>query len=199
MLKERKFANGGNLKLSPEVVKKIESFYNLDSISRQTAGRKEFVITREGGKKRHLQKRHLLYSLKEVHALFLKENASIKIGLSKFCSLRPVNVLVSSSTPGNVCCCQYHENIKLLCDCLNKEVPDFPGYSSEFVNNFICNPESEECMLGKCARCPNYLDSLKGSSSQENPVTWYEWERVEVTVTVQYSYSTNAKRHRENL
>ena len=38
-------------------------------------------------------------------------------------------------------------------------------------------------MLGKCARCPNYLDSFKGSSSQENPVTWYEWERVEVLDT----------------
>ena len=94
--KRRKVANGGNLKLSPEVAKKVESFYDLDSISRQTAGRKEFVITREGGKKQHLQKRHLLYSLKEVHSLFLKENPSIKIGLSKFCSLRPVNVLVSS-------------------------------------------------------------------------------------------------------
>ena len=68
----------------------------------------------------------------------------------------------------NVCCCQYHENIKLLCDCLSKEVPDFPGYSSEFVNNFVCNPESEECMLGKCARCPRYLGSFKGSSPQEN-------------------------------
>ena len=38
-------------------------------------------------------------------------------------------------------------------------------------------------MLGKCSRCPNYLDSFKGSSSQENPVTWYEWERVEVLAT----------------
>ena len=82
--KRKTVANGGNLKLSPEVGKKVDSFYNLDSISRQTAGRKEFVITREGGKKQHLQKRHLLYSLKEVHALFLKENPSIKIGLSTF-------------------------------------------------------------------------------------------------------------------
>ena len=112
--KRKKVANGGNLKLSPEAVKEVESFYNLDTISRQTAGRKEFVITREGGKKQHLQKRHLLYSLKEVHALFLKENPSIKIGLSKFCSYRPVNVLVSSSTPRNVCCCQYHKNIKKI-------------------------------------------------------------------------------------
>ena len=168
--KRNKVSNGGNQKLSPEVVKKYQSYYNVDSISRQTAGRKEFVISREGGKKKHLQKCHLLYSLKEVHALFLKENPSIKIGLSKFCSLQPVNV--SSSMPRNVCCCQYHENIRLLCDCLSKEVPGFTSYSSEFVNNFVCNPESEECMLGKCSRCPNYLQSIKESSSQENPVNW---------------------------
>ena len=153
----KKVANGGTLKLSPEVVKKVEPFYNLDSISRQTAGRKEFVITREGGEKQHLQKRHLLYSLKEVHALFLKENPSIKIGLSKFCSFRPVNVLVSSFTPRNVCCYQYHENIKLLCDCLSKEFPDFPGYSSEFVNNFVCNPESEEVCLENVQDAPTTL------------------------------------------
>ena len=78
--KRKKVANRGNLKLSPEVVKKVESFYNLDSISRQTAGRKE---ERSSISKKH----HLLYSLKRVHALFLKENPSIKIGLSKFCSL----------------------------------------------------------------------------------------------------------------
>ena len=82
------------------------------------------MVSWKNGKKEHLQKRHLLFSLREAHALFLKENPEVKIGLSKFSSLRPLNVLLSSEIPRNVCLCQYHENIKLICDCL-KRSPNF--------------------------------------------------------------------------
>ena len=42
---------------------------------------------------------HYVRYLKEVYQLFLKEHPEIKIPLSKFCSLRPVNVLLSSAMP----------------------------------------------------------------------------------------------------
>lgn len=191
LVKRKTISNGGNQKLAPEVIKKVQSFYQFNHVSRQTAGRKEFVVSWKGGKKEHLQKRYLLFSLKEAHALFLKDNPTVKIGLSKFSSLRPVNVVLSSSMPRNVCCCQYHENIKLLCDCLSKEVSEFPSYSSEFVDNFVCSSASEECMLGKCAKCPNYLNSFKDSSSAKDLplITWYEWERVDVLVSGKKSTS----------
>jgi len=85
----------GNRRLSPEVTRKVQSFYLLDSISRQSPGRKDFVVSWQNGKKEHLQKRHLLFSLKEAHAIFLKENPLVKIDLSKFSSLRPINVSLS--------------------------------------------------------------------------------------------------------
>lgn len=154
----------------------------LDSISRQSPGKKDFVVSRQNGKKEHLQKRHLLFSLKEVHALFLRENPTIKIGLSKFSSLRPVNVLLSANMPRNVCLCQYHENIKLICDCLSKKIPDFPTYSGDFVDNFVCSSDAEECMLGKCIKCPNWLDTIIEGTVLEEPTMWCEWERVKVVV-----------------
>ena len=118
------------------------------SISRQSPGKRDFVVSWKNGKKEHLQKRHLLFSLREAHALFLKENPEVKIGLSKFSSLRPLSVLLSSEIPRNVCLClcQYHENIKLICDSLKKEIPEFPNYSGDFVENFVCSSDSEACM-----------------------------------------------------
>ena len=61
--------------------------------------RKDYVSVRPEGKKMKLQKRHIMWSLKEVYQLFLKEHPEIKIPLSKFCSLRPVNVMLSSAMP----------------------------------------------------------------------------------------------------
>ena len=177
--KKRKKEFGGNSQLSPEVKQKVYLFYVQDSVSRQSPGKKDFVVCWKNGKKQHLQKRHLLLSLREAHALFLKENPEVKIGLSKFSSLRPLNVLLSSEIPRNVCLCQYHENIKLICDCLKKEIPEFPNYSSDLVANFVCSSDSETCMFGKCAKCPDWLKTISEGVDLEGPATWYEWKRVE--------------------
>ena len=150
-----------------------------DSISRQSPGKRDFVVSWKNGKKEHLQKRHLLFSLREAHALFLKENPEVKIGLSKFSSLRPLNVLLSSGIPRNVCLCQYHESIKLICDCLKKEIPKFPNYSGDFVEKFVCSSDSEACMFGRCAKCPDWLKTITEEVDLEGPATWYEWKRVE--------------------
>ncbi|PFX13961.1 hypothetical protein AWC38_SpisGene21925 [Stylophora pistillata] len=87
-------------------------------------------------------------------------------------------------TPQTVCLRQYHENIHLICACLSKEVEGFPSYSSTFVDDFVCDSNSEECMLGRCDTCATYiwLDSMLDSceSSLCEPVTWNQWERVEV-------------------
>lgn len=103
----------------------------------------------------------------------------VKIGLSKFSSLRPLNVLLSFEIPRNVCLCQYHENIKLICDCLKKEIPEFPNYSGDFVENFVCSSDSEACMFGRCAKCPDWLKTFTEEVDLEGPATWYEWKRVE--------------------
>ena len=103
----------------------------------------------------------------------MKENPSVQIGFSRFCSLRPVNVMLSVDMPRDVCLCQYHENIKMICECLKKEISSFPQYSGNFVDNFVCNSESELCMLGKCNKCPNWLEGMKEEADLDESTLWY--------------------------
>ena len=77
-------------------------------------------------------------SLRQTHAMFINENPTVKINLSKFCSLRLVNVMLSADMPQDVCLCQYHENLKLLWQCLNKEIPEFSIYSGDFTDHIVC-------------------------------------------------------------
>ena len=71
------------------------------------------VRTEEG--KTHVQKRMLLVNLKELYLEFKKIYESIKVGVSKFCTLRP-RWCVSVDSPGmhSVCVCEIHQNIKLM-------------------------------------------------------------------------------------
>lgn len=49
--------------------------------------------------KRTEQTRYMLMSLKETYAKFVEEHPSYKIGLSKFCELRPNNVKLFDHIP----------------------------------------------------------------------------------------------------
>lgn len=94
--------------------------------------------------------------------------------------------------PRNICMCQYHENIKLICDCLSKKILEFPSYSGNFVDHLVCSSGNEECMLGKCNKCSNSLDTLIEETALEESAMWYEWERVEVVVPSASKKSSNA-------
>lgn len=187
-IEKKMYKDSGNKQLPQTIVKCIQDFYIVDSISSQAPGMRDYVIVRSQGKKTKLQKRHLIWSLKETHAMFKKENADCKIGLSKFSSLRPCNVLLSSKLPRTVCLCQQHENIRLLCDCLWKEITSFPQYSSSFVDAFVCDSNNESCMTGKCKTgkckkekctdCPDFLEEMKEEAPLDEITTWYQWERV---------------------
>lgn len=172
----------GNKKIDESTVQCVQKFYFQDSMSRQAPGRRDYVIVRQRGKKSKLQKRHLMWSLKETFGLFQKENPDIKISLSKFSFLRPVNVLLQSSMPREVCLCRYHDNVKNLCDCLSKEISSFPPYSGSFVDHLVCNSSTEECMLSKCENCPNWLADVKKDAPLDDLIKWSQWERVTHTI-----------------
>lgn len=69
-------------KLSDAIVKKVQEFYNNDSISWQAPGKRDFVTIKENGIKKKYQKRHLLYNIREVYELFLEQNLSKKTSFS---------------------------------------------------------------------------------------------------------------------
>lgn len=70
-----------------------------------------------------------------------KKNPEIKLGASKFASLRPQHVLLSSQMPSNVCTCVYHENYMMAVSALHAVVPSVPSYSKDFAASCFVNPE----------------------------------------------------------
>lgn len=88
--------------------KNVCEFYPHSDISWQAPGWKDRIIIREttedGEKvKRTEQIRLMLMSLREAYNKFKEENPSHKIGLSKFCALRPANVKLFDQIPHQVC------------------------------------------------------------------------------------------------
>jgi len=79
----------------------------------------------------------------------------VKIGFSKFCSLKPKwCILAGASGTHTVCVCAIHQNIKLFLTPVNMHYK----YLLPFL---VCNPENRECMVNRCAPCPVSLGTLK--------------------------------------
>ena len=96
-----------------ETIDLVESFYQNDEYSREMPGAKQFVSV---GYKIHKQKRLLLCNLSELYAVFKEKYPDLKIGLSKFCSLRPKWCKnIGSSGSHTVCVCTIHQNTILAC------------------------------------------------------------------------------------
>jgi len=73
-----------------------------DDISRMCPGHKDYVSVKAFTGKDHRQKRLLFYNSSEVYEDF-KEESRFTVGLSKFASLRPPNVLPITPYDQEVC------------------------------------------------------------------------------------------------
>ena len=110
--------------LSEEVENSVKLFYEDDEFSRLMPGTKDYVSI---ARNVHKQKRLLLTNLKELYCAYKEKYPLHKVGLSKFCQLRPKwCVTVSSSGTHSVCVCQIHQNSKLMvegyCNVLNRTI-----------------------------------------------------------------------------
>lgn len=137
----------------------VVEYYHRDDISRISPGRKDVAIVCIDGVKHHLQKRHMLMSLKEAFQLFKSDIAKEICRISKFCALRPPDVFLSSDLPHDTCCCRLHEDFLSL---LKAVAPLFgiPGYSSRWVEEHVIDPSHPECQVSiACESCAegNYL------------------------------------------
>ena len=84
---------------------------------------------------------------------FFKEQA-IKIGLSRFCSIRPPHVCLSRSTPIESCLCLQHENFRLKMDALYRhDSIRFCQMSGSFRRQCVCDDTRPQCWLQKCSIC----------------------------------------------
>ncbi|XP_065641932.1 uncharacterized protein LOC124811981 [Hydra vulgaris] len=100
-------------KALPDVtVQLVKTFYEDDEHSHIMPGKKDYVSIK---KNILMQKRLLLCNLKELFVAFKTKNPEIKIGFSRFCTLRPKwCITVGASGAHSVCICAIHQNLKLL-------------------------------------------------------------------------------------
>ena len=110
--------------LSNEVENSAKLFYENDEYSRLMPGAKDYVSV---ARNVHQQKRLLLCNLKELYQSYKEKFSQHKIGLSKFCELRPKWCIpISSSGTHSVCVCTVHQNTKLIadafCSAINKSI-----------------------------------------------------------------------------
>ena len=171
----------GGTALSKELKAAVIEFYMRDDISRQAPGKRDTVAVRENNERKTMQKRHLSMNLSEVYQLFKQENHNKKIGNSKFSSLRPGHMQLSSQMPRNVCVYRHHQNMILILEALHKLDETFPVYSHELPQTLVSSDHSDffwnnicenykGALLFKSLYSLNYLDDDKN-------VEWYQWEK----------------------
>lgn len=138
-------------------------------------GKKDFVNIKRNV---HKQKRLLLCSLKELYVLFKEQNPEVKIGFSKFCSLRPKwCVTVSSSGTHSVCVCTIHQNAILLVD-----VAKTGKTYNDLTKMIVCDCDSKTCTVHRCEKCPGtgplrqFLETLLDENEE---VTFQQWQTTD--------------------
>ena len=127
--------------MSQETTDFVHALYEDDEYSRQLPGKKDYVSIQKG---LHKQKWLVLCNLHELFVAFKERNPDVKIGFSKFCTLRPKwCVIAGSSGTHSVCVCTTHQ------DALNWEVT-----YKDLINKVVCDPSNRECMMHRCTNCP---------------------------------------------
>ena len=91
-------------------IKLVQSYYELDEVSRIMPGKKYFVSIREGDHRVHVQKRLILGNLKEVYQHFKEKYPMEKVGFSNL--LASSKKLCSSRDKWNSCCMYLHNQSK---------------------------------------------------------------------------------------
>ncbi|KAG1702386.1 Mediator of DNA damage checkpoint protein 1 [Nymphon striatum] len=171
-------------KVLPEHVSNlIADFYQDDEYSRLMPGRKDFVCI---GKNVHMQKRLMLTNLNELYQDFKKKLPQLKVGFSKFCSLRPKWCILSDSTGShNVCVCTYHQNAKLAIAGIK-----WDNTYTDLYNVIVCDFTSSECMIHRCPNCPGidalktFLDNQLSGMDDLEDIIFNQWQCVDRTTLI---------------
>jgi hypothetical protein len=138
--------------LKDDSVKPVHEFHD-DEICRCMLGKKIFCTCKRTWKKSHAQKLLLPCNLNEAYSLFKQWYPNVKVEFSKFCEIRPRNIVTAGACgTHSVCICSTHQNVKLMLPgCKLKELT--AGSSTEItsykdcLSRITCNPSIPECQL----------------------------------------------------
>ena len=144
--------------LSLQTGEAVRNFYLSDDVSRVMPGRKDFIsVLGADGHRQHMQKKLLLCNLREAYNEWKNHHPDLKVGFSKFASLRPREcILAGASGTHSVCVCTIHQNVKLMM--MGSKLEFLSGGKLKHYSNCLaklhCNPPSLKCILGSCKKCP---------------------------------------------
>ena len=119
----------------------------------------------------------MLMSLKEAYTKFVEEHPSHKIGLTKFCELRPKNVKLFDHIPHRVCVCSYHENVHLLLVAL-REHTSLAIEFHDFISQVTCDHNAKDCLSNQCENCKDRIDRFAPSNGGDT-VRYLQWRNNE--------------------
>lgn len=147
----------------------IEAFYYRPDIVYTCPGANDFVVVWENGIKEKRQKHYLTMYLREAFCILKELNPNIQIGFSKFCSLRPKNVLLIKDTPSDQCKCMIHENFMYKVKGLKQ------NYSNDWWSKILCDPSLDsKCWNNECESCSDGKKLLLPMDLSKVCV-WKEW------------------------
>ena len=70
---------------------------------------------------------------------------------AKFFQLRPQHVIEGCSAgTHSICVCEKHPNVKIMIDCLCKNI----AIPHLFMDKLVCDINNHYCMMSMCASCP---------------------------------------------
>jgi MarR-like DNA-binding transcriptional regulator SgrR of sgrS sRNA len=128
----------------------------------------------------------MLMTLYEAYQQFLQNEPSMRVGKSKFCSLRPK--WVKTITPHDGCACVYHENPTLLITAwnrINRCTVDLKG----LLNEVVCRTFTQKCYARQCDTCGDRLPSdvllMNFVGDEDDEMTWMQWKKTERRVELQ--------------
>lgn len=149
----------------------VKTFYYRPDIVYTCPGVNDFVTIWENATKKKCQKHYLTLYLREAFAIFKEVIPDYGIGFSKFCSLRPKNVLLMKDTPSDQCRCVTHENFTLKLKGL-KEI-----YSNDWWNKILCEVSMNSlCWKNECDVC-SYGKKVLLSIDLSQTCVWKEWDK----------------------
>lgn len=152
----------------------VKEFFLRPDIVYTCPGMKDVVTVWENGIKQKLQKHYMTMFLKEAYYIFKESNPNFKIGFSKFCSLRPKNVLLVNETPAYQCLCKTHENFILKINALSPQ----HMYSNKFWTNVLCdNSLDSVCWKNECEKCKDGKQIMQPSEPGKK-IILKQWEKI---------------------
>ena len=171
-----KFTKHRKNRIDPNVVKE---FFFREDISRVMPGKRYATKLGPG---------YLLQvPLQSAFELFKSVHPNLKIGFSKFASLRPKNVRLLNNSHREYCVCVYCINVRYKVLCLDRITTD---RNKKLITELklldvISCPKSDNerfhhhaCIEGNCQKCKNVKQSLEEyyKLPKEQQVNWNRWE-----------------------